>query len=238
RISQIYVAAGHVDLRAQRFAAVRELARAHAPEQVQILGDRPIAEWRGPTGLGQRAPRLPHFLQALIDDGPFASGDQLLRPAIELLEVVAGGVQVPAQIEAEPVHVIHDRVDVFLALLGRVRVVEAQVTATAEVARQPEVDADRLGVADVQVAIGLGWKSGDDRAPEPTGTVVLFDDLSNEVGLWRLAHRIRSYQFASPIRLVEDAKSSAAWAAGVLVRPEPLSPSKRRSISRFSRSKT
>src|SRR5262249_24569261 len=170
------------------------------------------AEWRGPTRLGQCAPRLPHLLRALIVDVRFASGDQLLRPAIELLEVVAGVVQVPAPIEAEPAHVIHDRVDVFLALLGGVRVVEAQVTATAEVTRQAEVDADGLGVADVQVAIGLGWKSGDDRAPEPTGTVVLFDDLSNEVRLWRLAHRIRSYQLVSLIQLVEGAKITAAWA--------------------------
>jgi hypothetical protein len=44
-------------------------------------------------------------------------------------------------------------VDVLLLLLGRVGVVEAQITAAAELLATPEVEADRLGVADVQVAV-------------------------------------------------------------------------------------
>ena len=47
----------------------------------------------------------------------------------------------------------------FLVFFFRIGVVEAQVADAAEVARQPEVHADALGVADVQVAVGLRRKA-------------------------------------------------------------------------------
>jgi hypothetical protein len=43
--------------------------------------------------------------------------------------------------------------DVFLLLVGRVRIVEAQVAAAAELLGSAEVQADRLRVADVEVAV-------------------------------------------------------------------------------------
>ena len=64
-----------------------------------------------------------------------------------------------APVEAEPPHVRRDRVDVLLALLGRVRVVEAEVAAPAELLRQAEVEADRLRVADVEIPVGLRAES-------------------------------------------------------------------------------
>jgi len=51
-----------------------------------------------------------------------------------------------------------DRVDVFLLLLGRVGVVEAQMAAAAVFLRQAEIEADRFGVADMQIAFGSGGK--------------------------------------------------------------------------------
>src|SRR2546429_268396 len=59
----------------------------------------------------------------------------------------------------------------------------------AVAARQTEVDADRLGVTDVQVAVGLGRKARDDLPAEPAAAVVLLDDLPNEIGPRRFAHR-------------------------------------------------
>jgi hypothetical protein len=61
-------------------------------------------------------------------------------------------------VKAQPFHAVDDGVDVFLFFLGRVGVVETQVAAALIIARQPEVQADRLGVADVQVAVRLGRK--------------------------------------------------------------------------------
>ena len=90
------------------------------------------------------------------------SPDQLLGALIELLEVVGGVVLAVAPVEAEPADVLLDGVDVLDVFLDRVGVVEAQVAAAAELGGDAEVEADGLGVADVQVAVGLGRKAGDD----------------------------------------------------------------------------
>src|SRR6185503_3787780 len=89
---------------------------------------------------------------------------------------------------AQPAHVALDRLDVLDVLGERVAVVEAQVAPAAEVARQPEVEADRLGVADVRVAVGLGREAGDD-ARVAAGREVGANDVANEIlarrGAWR-----------------------------------------------------
>ena len=43
-VAEIYVGRGHVDLRAKHPGAGRELARAHAGEQVEVLVDGAVAE--------------------------------------------------------------------------------------------------------------------------------------------------------------------------------------------------
>ena len=65
-------------------------------------------------------------------------------------------------VEADPAHGVEDAVDELLVFLDRVGVVEPHVAAPAEVAREAEVQADALGVADVQVAVGLRRKAGAD----------------------------------------------------------------------------
>ena len=111
-------------------------------------------------------------------------------PLVELLEVVRGEVQVLAPVEPQPADVGLDGVDVLLLFLGGVGVVEAQVAAAAELPRDAEVEADGLGVADVEVAVRLGGKAGDDGLV-PALAKVGGDDLTDEVGVleggWGLA---------------------------------------------------
>ena len=85
-----------------------------------------------------------------------------------------------APVEAEPAHVALDGVDILLLFLGRVGVVEAQVAAAAELLGDAEVEADRLGVADVQVAVRLGRKAGHHRRV-PLGVEVGLDDVADEI---------------------------------------------------------
>src|SRR5215470_18594625 len=86
----------------------------------------------------------------------------------------------PAPVKTKPAHITLDRVDVFLLLLGGIGVIKAQVAAAPIVLRDAEVEANRLGVADVQVAVGLGRKARDDRLVPP-GLEVGLDDVANEV---------------------------------------------------------
>src|SRR5262249_22206036 len=60
--------------------------------------------------------------------------------------------------EAEPRDVFLDGVDVLDVLFRRVRVVEAQIARPGVLVCDAEIQADRLGVADMQVAVRLGRK--------------------------------------------------------------------------------
>ena len=81
----------------------------------------------------------------------------------------------------QPFHVRRDRVHILDLLLGGIGVVHPQVAHSAEFARDPEVEADGLGVADVQVAIRLGRKTGDDPLV-PAGLEVRGHHVANEIG--------------------------------------------------------
>ena len=68
RIAQVDVARGHVDLRAQHARAVRELAGAHALEQVEVLLGRAVAPGAVRARLGERAAVLADLLGAEVVD--------------------------------------------------------------------------------------------------------------------------------------------------------------------------
>ncbi len=160
RVAHVDVGAGHVDLRAQHLGAVQVGTVAHRAQLAQVLFRRAAAERAVRAGRGEVAAVGAHLLGRLLVDVGAAVGHQRLGGAVHEVEVVAGVVEVVAErrlpVEAEPAHVLLDAVDVFLLFLFRIGVVEAQVAHAAVVARQAEVQADALGVAHVQVAVGLG----------------------------------------------------------------------------------
>ena len=80
----------------------------------------------------------------------------------------------------EPLHVRGDGVDVLDVLLGRVRVVHAQVALPAELPGDAEVQADGLGVADVEVTVGLRRETRHHAGAATRGQVLL-DHLPEEV---------------------------------------------------------
>ncbi|MCY1225824.1 hypothetical protein D9M72_380320 [compost metagenome] len=201
RVAHHDIGRGHVDLRAQHVLAVGVLAGAHVAEQLQVLFDAALAVGRGLARLGEIAAVGGDLFGGLAVDIGGAALDQGLGKGVELVEVVAGVVQVRLLLavlacavpgEAEPVHGVDDRIDVFGVFLDRVGVVEAQVAAAAVVARQPEVHADALGVADMQVAVGLRREACDHGRQRFAGLVlaagigaggeVLVDDAAQEVG--------------------------------------------------------
>ena len=155
-----------------------ELAVLHAHEQVEVLLDRAVAPRRGGARYGYRAAVFAYLLLRLVIDVGQTLADQLQGPFVKLVEVVRGVVLL-GPLEAEPLDVALDRIDILDILLDGVRVVEAQVAPSAVFPGQSEVDADTLGMADMQVAVRLGRETGlyalfalGDR---------LFDDLFEEV---------------------------------------------------------
>ncbi len=180
RVAHVDVRRRHVDLGAQHQRPVLELAGAHPREQVEVLGHRAIAVRAVLARLGERAAILADLVGRQAVDVGQAGPDQVLGVAVERLEVV-GGVEQAGPVEPEPLHVGLDRVDVLDVFLGRVGVVEAQVAAAAELAGDAEVQADRLGVADVQVPVRLRRKARRDAPRMTRRPDVLRDDRANEV---------------------------------------------------------
>ena len=134
------------------------------------------------AGLGQRAAVLADLVGREVVDVGLAVLDQLEGPLVKLVEVV-GGVAQPLPLEAEPADVALDGVDVLLLFFFGVGVVEAQVGLAAELIGKAEVEADGLGVADVQVAVGLGWKARLDRGVAVLlGAHVLGDHVAEKIG--------------------------------------------------------
>ena len=207
RVAQVDVGRAHVDFRAQHHAALGVPAGAHFAQARERLGGRALAPGTVDAVLGQRAARGAQFLGALFVHVGVARTDQVFRRLVHGIEIVARVVQVlgavGAPVKAEPAHRIEYRIDVLLFFLLRIGIVEAHVADAAVVAREAEVEADRLGVAEVQVAVGLGRKARADfrrigrragvrrseaRAPAPGACGVFaarqvgVDDVANEVG--------------------------------------------------------
>ena len=188
-VAQVDVAGGHVDFRAQHARAVREFAGLHAPEQVEVFVHRAVAERRVLAGFRQRAALDADFLLRLVVDIGVAGLDQALRPVVQALEIVGGVIEIGSPVIAEPVHVGLDGIDIFLLFLGRVGVVEAQMALAGKLLRDAEIQGNRLGMADVQVAVRLRRESGHDPAML-FGREIGLDDVADEI-----APRFCRYRF-------------------------------------------
>jgi hypothetical protein len=80
--------------------------------------------------------------------------DQLQRPLEQLFKVVAGVADF-CPVVAKPFNIILNGADELIALLLRIGIVEAKVAEPAKFFGDVEAQANRLGVPDLQVAVGL-----------------------------------------------------------------------------------
>jgi hypothetical protein len=141
RVAHVHVRRRHrivADLGAQDVLAVLVLAGLHVAEHLPAIHRRAVAERRVLARRIEIAAVFGHVVRALAVDVGVAGGDQVLGHRVQLVEVVAGVVQVVfdaavgfgvVPVKAQPFDAVDDGVDVFLLFLGRVGVVEAQVAA-------------------------------------------------------------------------------------------------------------
>jgi hypothetical protein len=98
----------------------------------------------------------------------FLEGQEGIRPAAD-----------------QPGYVLLDRFHILHVLPGGIRVVHAEVASPLKFPGEAEVQADRLGVTDVQVAIGLWGEAGADPAAVLAGLLVFSDDLMDKMVMRR-----------------------------------------------------
>jgi hypothetical protein len=183
-----------------------ELTAPHALQQIQILFHRARAVGALLARLGDAATIAADLLLARAIDVRLPILHQLHGVVVQAREVVGGVVEMFTPIEPKPAHVLLDRLDVVRVLLQRIGVVEAEVTAAAKLRRHAEVETDRLGVSDVEIAVRLGRKARHHAAIVLPRRHVGRDDAANEVHrlaggcAWLVPHRLFLRQVASATR--------------------------------------
>ena len=190
RVAQVHVRAGHVDLGAQGLGAVLELAVSHILKQLQVFLDRTAAVRAFFARLGQRAAVGAHLLLRQVVHIRLAVPDERDRALIAGLKVIRAVEHAAGRLlTGQPLDVLPDRIDVFGVLLDRVGVVIAEVEQAVVFFRDRPVDEDRLGRADVQIAVRLGRKAGVDLFGQPRRDV-LVNDLGQKV-VYVFHHSVR-----------------------------------------------
>ena len=178
----------HVDLGAQAGAAFGHLAALHLGKQRQVLFHAAIAERAVLARGGQGAAVFAHLLGGKLVHIGQTLLDELDGIAVQLVEIVGGVADLAAPLEAEPLYVLLDGLHELDVFLRRVGVIEAQVALALIVTGDAEVQADGLGVADMEITVRLRRKTGM-HALVLTAGQIFIDDLTDKVG-WaaRLAH--------------------------------------------------
>ena len=179
-VAEVHVRRSHIDLRTQDHRAFRELSSVHTTEEIEALLDGAVAIGAGDTRGGRRTLLRCDLLGSLLIDVGMACADQLFGELVQTLEVVRSIVDI-APVEAEPLDILTDSIDVLDVFLRGVRIVEAEVTHPAVALCDTEVHADGLGVPDVEIAVGLWWEARLDASIILPGTKIALDDLLDEV---------------------------------------------------------
>src|SRR5258706_124806 len=76
---------------------------------------------------------------------------------------------------------LFDGIDILYVLLRRVGIVEPEVAESPELPRQTEIDANRLCVPDVKIAVRFRGKAHTDAPGELVRAQIILDDLLDEI---------------------------------------------------------
>ena len=182
RIAHGHIRARHVDLCPKHTLAIAEFTGPHAAEQVQVLFGRTLSERAVRTWCGEVASVLRDCFGVLIIDIGKPLVNQVFSPQVQLLEIVAREECALVAVESEPLQVTLDGLDEVVAFFLGVRVIETQIARASEFTGNTKVQTDRLGMADVQKAVGFRWEAR--LHPSAIGSLVVIaaDKVTNEVG--------------------------------------------------------
>ena len=153
-VAHIEVAAGKVDFCAQRHCTVGEFSRFHASKERKTFLDGTVAIGAD-RRVGQITAVVMHFIGRQFTDIGEPFFDQSDREVIHRIKIVGRIIEPIAPVKAQPVDVFLDGIDIFGVLFGGVGIVHAQVADAAVFQRRTEVDAQRLGMSYMQIAVRL-----------------------------------------------------------------------------------
>lgn len=184
-IPHMEVGRSEVDFGTQHIFAFFEFAVLHPFKQIQIFFDRAGTPRAGLAGFGGSPAIFAHLIGRQIAGVRFPFLNQFDSEIVQLIEIIGGIKFTIFPVEAEPAHVFLDRVDVLYVLFLRIRVIKPQIALPAGIfIGDPEVEANRLGMTDVQIPVGLGRESRMDATIVLACLIIFLNDRTNKIR-WR-----------------------------------------------------
>ena len=188
RVAQVQVGRPHIDFSPQHQFAVGKLTCLHPVEQVQALCNRPVAPGAVGARFRQGAAVFPDLLCAHAVHVGLALFDQADCKLEQPRKIIRGKKQPVFPVEPQPADIILYGLHVLHVLFFRVGVIEAQVAFTPVLRRHPEIQADGLGMADMEETVGLGRETRVDAVRTAALFYIIVDDLADKMCGGRIIH--------------------------------------------------
>ena len=86
-----------------------------------------------------------------------------------------------ALIKTQPGHTVTNRIDIFLRLFLGIGVIKTQMTDTCIIMRNTKIQANTLGMPDMQITIGFRRETGLHTPIPFTGAIIFINNVANEI---------------------------------------------------------
>ena len=179
RIAEEHVGMRHVYLGTQHLRPVGIDAVPHFAEELEVLFYAAVPPGTGRTGSINRTAALGDLFLALVVDIGKPPLDQLLGPFVKLVEIVRR-IEFLVPLETKPLDIFLDRIHILGIFLGGIRIIITKICLAAIFLGQAEIDAKALGMAKMQITVGLWRETGQDTV-DFTGFEVILDNLLEKV---------------------------------------------------------
>ena len=160
RISHIDIRACHIYFGTKHFFTVSIYAVFHVLKQLKVFFNRPVSV-RAVLSRGFKSPAiLFDLVSRQIAYESFSFFDKFNSRFIHLVKIIRCKKESVFPIGPEPLDIRLYRINEFRLFLGGVCIVKSQIELSAILFGKSVIDKYCLGVPDMQIAVGLGRKTG------------------------------------------------------------------------------
>ena len=168
RIAHHNIRMRHINLQAQNMFTIFKFAIAHFTEEGKIFCRAAVTERAIFSSLAKVTAIGMNVFSTLTVNIRLPILNQNFCKLVQAIKVITGVIQMITPAKAQPFHRIQNTVGILNIFLNRIGVIQTHIAASAArqcvvVSRQAKVQANTFGMTDMQVAIWLWWKAGNDR---------------------------------------------------------------------------
>ena len=185
RVAEVHIVACHVYFGTQHIFAFLKLTLVHALEQVEVLLYRSVAIRTFDAGSCGSAFLSGYLFAGLLIHISIAAFYHTYGQVIKLLEIVGSVIQAVFPVISKPVNIAFYGFHIFVILLLRVRVVEAQIAGSSEAFGCSEVHDEGFSMTYVKITVRLGRKACVEAAAVLAGFQIFLYFLLYEVEVLR-----------------------------------------------------